>query len=82
LWKVQSKTSTVDIPGSIHYLKKEMYPLDEKIESAFGKSDHLVVEANINNTKKVDTQKFAESALYLDEDTFERYVSPQAGSSA
>jgi uncharacterized protein YbaP (TraB family) len=77
LWKVQSKTSTVYILGSIHYLKKEMYPLDEKIESAFGKSDNLVVEANINNTQKGDTQKFAESALYLDDDTFEKHVSPQ-----
>jgi uncharacterized protein YbaP (TraB family) len=63
--------------GSIHYLKKEMYPLNEKIENAFEKSDHLVVEANINDAEKVDTQKLAESALYLDDETLEKHVSPQ-----
>jgi uncharacterized protein YbaP (TraB family) len=82
LWKVKSKTSNVYILGSIHYLKKEIYPLDGKIENAFEKSDHLVVEANISETEKVDTQKLAESALYLDDDTFEKHVSPQAGTSA
>ena len=41
LWKVQSKTNTVYVMGSIHYLKKEMYPLNEKIENAFEKSDHF-----------------------------------------
>ncbi len=35
LWRVQSKTNTVYVLGSIHYLKKEVYPLDEKIENAF-----------------------------------------------
>ena len=77
LWKVQSKTNTVYVLGSIHYLKKEMYPLNKKIENAFEKSDHLVVEANINDTEKVDTQKLAESALYLDEETLEKHISPQ-----
>jgi uncharacterized protein YbaP (TraB family) len=77
LWKVKSKTSNVYILGSIHYLKKEIYPLDGKIENAFEKSDHLVVEANISETEKVDTQKLAESALYMDDDTFEKHVSPR-----
>jgi uncharacterized protein YbaP (TraB family) len=77
LWKVQSKTNTVYVLGSIHYLKKEMDPLNEKIENLFEKSDILVVEANISDTEKVDTQKLAESALYLDEETLEKHVSPQ-----
>ncbi len=77
LWKVQSKTSTLYVLGSIHYLKKEMYPLHKKIEDAFEKSDHLVVEANINDAEKVDTQKLTESALYLGDETFEKHVSPQ-----
>jgi uncharacterized protein YbaP (TraB family) len=77
LWKIQSKTSTVYLLGSIHYLKKEMYPLDKKIENAFEKSDHLVVEANINDTEKVDTQKLTDSAFYLEDDTFEKHVSLQ-----
>ena len=77
LWKVQSKTNTVYVLGSIHYLKKEAYPLNEKIENAFEKSDILVVEANINDMGKVDTQKLVESSLYLDEETLEKHVSQQ-----
>jgi uncharacterized protein YbaP (TraB family) len=77
LWKVQSKTNTVYVLGSIHYLKKEMYPLNKRIENAFEESDHLVVEANINDAEKVDTQKLAQNALYLDDETFEKHVSPQ-----
>src|SRR4030042_5639045 len=49
LWKVQSKTGTVYMLGSIHLLKKESYPLHEKIENVFDKSSVLVVEAHIND---------------------------------
>ena len=77
LWKGQSKTNTVFVLGSIHYLKKEMYPLDEKIEKAFDQADIFVVEANIDDTGKVDTQKLVESALYLDDETLEKHVSTQ-----
>ena len=77
LWKVQLKTNTVFVLGSIHYLKKEMYPLDEKIEKAFDQADIFVVEANIDDTGKVDTQKLVESALYLDDETLEKHVSTQ-----
>ena len=64
LWKVQSKTNTVYLLGSIHYLKKEAYPLNEKIEKAFDQSDILVVEANINDIGKVDLQKLIGNAFY------------------
>src|SRR4030042_6914079 len=47
LWKVQSKTGTVYMLGSIHLLKKEVYPLNEKIEDDFDKSDVLVVGENM-----------------------------------
>jgi uncharacterized protein YbaP (TraB family) len=77
LWKVQLKTNTVFVLGSIHYLKKGVYPLNEKIEKAFDQADILVVEANINDTGKVDTQKLVESALYLDDETLEKHVSAQ-----
>ena len=77
LWKIQSKTNSVYVLGSIHYLKKEMYPLNETIEKAFEKSDILVVEVNIDDTGKVDTQKLVESALYWDDETLEKHVSTQ-----
>jgi uncharacterized protein YbaP (TraB family) len=64
LWKVQSGASTVYLLGSIHFLKKENYPLSQKIESAFEKSDVLVVEANVQNQGKMNTQTIMEKALY------------------
>src|SRR4030042_5392466 len=74
LWRVQSKTNAVYILGSIHYLKKEMYPLDEKIEIAFEQSDILVVEANINDIKKGDIQKLIGRAFYHGDDILENHV--------
>jgi hypothetical protein len=75
LWKIQSKTNTVFVFGSIHYLKKEFYPLDEKIENAFTQSDILAVEANIDDIKKGDIQKLIGSAFYPDNETLEKNVS-------
>jgi uncharacterized protein YbaP (TraB family) len=78
LWKVQSKTNTIYVLGSIHYLKKEMYPLDEKIEKAFDQSNILVVEANVDNVSKMDLQKLVESAFYSGDETLEKHLSPAA----
>ena len=35
LWKIQSKTNTVYLLGSVHFMKKEIYPLNKEIEDAF-----------------------------------------------
>jgi uncharacterized protein len=75
LWKVQSKTNTVYVLGSIHYLKKEMYPLDEKIEKAFDQSEILVVEADVTNVEKVDVEKLFGGAFYAEGDTLEKHLS-------
>ena len=77
LWKVQSKTNTVYLLGSIHLFKKELYPLNKKIEEAFDQSDLLAVEANITDTRQLDLQKLIEKAIYLDDDTLEKHVSKE-----
>jgi len=77
LWKIQSKTNTVYVLGSLHFSKKEIYPLNEKIENAFSQSESLVVEANVNDLKKVDMQKLVERAFYPANDTLEKHVSPE-----
>lgn len=77
LWKIQSKTSTVYVLGSIHLAKKEVYPLHQKIEDAFVQSDALVVEANVNDIKNIDTQKIMGSAFYPANDALEKHVSPE-----
>lgn len=75
LWRVQSKTNTVYILGSIHFMKKDAYPLNEKIERAFESSDVLAVEANINDITKIDFQKVLETAIYPGNETLENHVS-------
>src|SRR4030042_4809208 len=75
LWKVQSKTGTVYMLGSVHLLKKEIYPLNKKIEDAFDKSNVLVVEANINDIGQIDVQKLIESVLYPENESLKNHVS-------
>ena len=76
LWKVRSKTNTVYLLGSVHLSKKEMYPLNKRIEEAFQQSDFLAVEANLNGPVQLDLQKVIEKAVYSDrEDTLETHVS-------
>lgn len=75
LWKVKSKENTVYILGSIHFMKKEHYPLDKKIEDAFDKSDVLAVEANINDIGRIDIQKVLNKAFYANNDSLEKHIS-------
>jgi len=77
LWKIQSKMNTVYVLGSLHFFKKEIDPLNQKIENAFGQSQILVVEADINDIKKVDIQKLMERAFYPANDMLEKHVSPE-----
>jgi uncharacterized protein YbaP (TraB family) len=46
LWKVQSKTATAFILGSVHLAKPDIYPLPGKIEESFDKSAVLALEAD------------------------------------
>ncbi len=75
LWRVQSKKKTVYVLGSIHLLKKDVYPLSRTIEVAFEKSDVLAVEADVNDISRLDLQKLMESAFYLGNDSLEKHVS-------
>jgi uncharacterized protein YbaP (TraB family) len=77
LWKIQSGSATVYLLGSIHFLKKEVYPLNEAIENAYESSDTLVVEANINEIDKLDLTKFTSRAFYQGDDHIEKHVSPE-----
>ena len=75
LWKVQSKTNTVYLLGSVHFMKKEIYPLREEIEEAFRLSDVLAVEANVNDVSGIDMQKMMSAAFYPEGDSLERHIS-------
>jgi uncharacterized protein len=51
LWEVKSKTNVVYLFGTIHVGKRAFYPLPSQVEEAFGKSQRLVVEADISNNE-------------------------------
>ena len=77
LWKIQSETNTVYVLGSLHFAKREIYPLHQRIENAFDQSDCLVVEANVSDIGKVDVQKLVGSAFYPANDTLEKHLSAE-----
>ncbi|MEW6584085.1 MAG: TraB/GumN family protein [Nitrospirota bacterium] len=76
LWKVRAEANTIYILGSLHFMKKDAYPLDRSIEDAFGSSDVLVVEANINDIARIDIGKLMDTAFYAGDDTLQNHVSP------
>jgi uncharacterized protein YbaP (TraB family) len=63
--------------GSLHYCKKEIYPLSEKIGKAFTESEILVVEADVSDIKRIDIQELIERAFYPENDALEKHVSPE-----
>ncbi len=77
LWRVQSKTSTVYLLGSLHVFKREYYPLPPRIENAFEQSSQLAVEANVNEVSTKDLQKMMEIGLYPGNDTIEKHLSSE-----
>ena len=77
LWSVRSKTATVYLLGSVHFFKKEFYPLNKKIEEAFDQSRVLAVEANIVEKGNIDLQKIGERAFYPESDRLEKHVSAE-----
>ncbi|HSL92613.1 MAG TPA: TraB/GumN family protein [Candidatus Limnocylindrales bacterium] len=76
LWTVRSEKGSAYLLGSIHLLKKEMYPLDRRIEEAFSGSSALAVETDIGAGEKEKLGKLIlENALYPEGDTLEKHVS-------
>jgi len=68
LYKVNSKTATVYVLGSVHLAKSELYPLAKEIEEAYSKSDALVVELDPDSAESMEVimNTVQTSAVYLD----------------
>lgn len=65
-WEIKSGESTVYLLGSIHVAKKDIYPLDSIIETAFQNSNYLAVEFDL---KTVDPFKVLKLSTYSDDNT-------------
>jgi uncharacterized protein YbaP (TraB family) len=78
LWEIRAEKGTVHLLGSIHLLKREMYPLDRTIEGAFERSGVLVVETNVRNGAGEERQRrMLQGALYPGDDTIENHISKE-----
>jgi len=67
LWEVNYNGTKSYLLGSIHMMKKNIFPLKKEIEDAFSNSNYLVVEADISSGKTAELLKLTfENANYRD----------------
>jgi uncharacterized protein len=75
-YEVTNEDTTVYLFGSVHIGLPTMYPLHEKIESAFESADHLAVEIDINDLNPAEMMQIVtEIGLYNDGSTIEDHIS-------
>src|SRR5262245_42357482 len=78
LWKVEGKTNTVYLLGSIHLLKESDYPLPAAIERAFTNSKVAVFETDIGEMETPEAQmKLLAKATLPPGETLEQHLSPE-----
>ncbi len=75
---VRGEKGTVHLLGSIHLLKREMFPLDRRIEEAFDRSGVLAVETNVRDGSGEERQRrLLQRSLYPGDDTIENHISKE-----
>ncbi len=78
VWKVEGKTNTVYLVGSIHLLDKSAYPLPASMEAAYTNSPNLVFELNLDSSATRRAQTFIFSrAVFQNGKTLESVLSPK-----
>ena len=77
LWKVQSDKNAIYILGSIHYLKKESFPLKKTIENVFSAANKIVLEVDLKTATPEKAQEITlEKGLYRDGTTLQQNIDP------
>jgi uncharacterized protein len=78
LWRVSKDNQSIYLLGSIHYLKRENFPLHKSIIDAFDASKRLVFEIDLNRVSPDVAQRVTlEKAVYRDGQTLEQNVSQE-----
>jgi uncharacterized protein YbaP (TraB family) len=78
LWRVSRDDKSVYLLGSIHYLRKENYPLNPAILTALDASTRLILEIDLNSTSAESAQRVTlEKAVYRDGTTLAQNVSDE-----
>jgi len=76
LWSVAGEKGTLHLLGSIHALKDDAYPLDDRIEQAYAKSVRVVFEADQEETAGTEMQKeLVERGTYTGDTTLKDHIS-------
>lgn len=77
LWKVNQGENSIYLLGSIHYLRKEHFPLRPSILDALDQSKRLVLEIDLDSLSPATTQRVTlEKALYGDGTTLAQNIDP------
>ena len=75
MWSVEHGSTTVYLLGSIHVLKEDAYPLPQAIDRAFGDSEVVVFEVDLDDMSAAAIKMLAAGTLEGDE-TLEEVVGP------
>jgi uncharacterized protein YbaP (TraB family) len=83
LWQLQSGKGDIYILGSIHFLRRENYPLNPTIEKAFDSAKKLVFEIDLKSAGSGTVQRLTlEKGLHRDGKTLQQNVSAETYSLA
>jgi uncharacterized protein YbaP (TraB family) len=74
LWKVESQDNTIYLLGSVHFLKKENYPLPKSMQQAFNDAEIVVFETNLAQATSSATV-IIEKAMLPPGETLRTYLS-------
>ena len=74
MWKVTGEGSEIYLLGSIHVMKKEIYPLAKELEDAFAKSKFLVIEASEPDPLAMQ-KMIMEKGMYPPGDSLSKHLS-------
>jgi uncharacterized protein len=78
LWQLQSGKGNIYILGSIHFLKRENYPLNPRIEKAFDSTKKLVLEIDLKSADSGTVQRLTlEKGLHRDGKTLQENISAE-----
>src|SRR3954469_13899257 len=77
-WKVEGKSNSVFLLGSVHVLNNTFYPLDPIIEDAFKKANTLVLEVDLKEMESMETQlKMLKFGRYPEGDSLTNHLTPE-----
>ena len=74
-WRLKKGAAQVTLLGSVHVARKDVYPLDPRIEKAFAQSETLVLETSMDPaTMQQAAMSMQRAALYVPPDRLDKHV--------